>query len=81
MEQVKKYVATIGDHECKIVTKGSKVFMMQPKRNAPRVSNCCATVGGKWEDFSNKLYKTTVDKWLSDIGAVESNFKGAPRGI
>lgn len=68
-------------HEMKIVVSGDKVFTKTP--SAPKGgSSCISMSGGKWKQVSPYVFRyKTIEKFLLECRAVESSFRGSPKGV
>lgn len=76
-QQAKNWKET---HEMKIVVSEDKVFTKTP--SAPKGGSSCVSMSGsKWKQVSACVFRyKTIEQFLLDCGAVESNFRGAPKG-
>lgn len=77
-EQAKNWSETM---EMRIVVTDQGRVWVKKERHLIGVLNT-KPAGGSWErhnvSFSKRI---TVDQWLAQVGAVEADFKGGPRGV
>lgn len=80
---MKKFKSVVYGYEMLIfIGDNGDVYTKSEKRNTNRMSNCTSVIGGKWKKMKTDnqwFLRNSVEKWLSDIDAIETNFRGSPR--
>lgn len=80
---MKKMISYRYGYEIRIViADNGEVWTKSETRAAPRASNVNGVVGGKWKKVDPYNFKYEgLEGWIKQYEAVESNFRGAPKGI
>jgi len=80
---MKKLISNRYGYEVKIIiASNGDVWTKSEKRSAPRASNVNGVMGGKWKKVHPYSFKYGgIEEYLKQLEAVESNFRGAPKGV